>query len=242
MCVILFKTFLYLQKIKAAIMKTAAFFDLDNTIIKANTGIVWGKYMLLKGVLPFRFFLAAGFYGFMYKLGVYPFGKLIQKSFATVKGKDARKVISLTQDCFEGKKKKLYRRKLVEAIKWHQSQKHDVVIMTQTFDFIAKIFADDLGIKHLFSTEIEIKNGKFTGSSKPCIGHMKDDLMREFASQRHIDLSKSYAYTDSIRDLEMLEGVGHKYAINPRLKLKHIAKREDWNIWKFRRIRKNKFK
>jgi len=212
-------------------MKTGAFFDLDNTLLSTNTSISWGFHMLRNGNLPVKFFLTAGFYGSLYKLKLYPFDLLMKMLLKTLKGKSAKKTLEITKDYFGKKKIFMYRPRMLQQVGWHKSKKHEIVILTQAFDFIAKIFAKDLGIKYLISSEVEIRNNRFTGNVKPCVSYQKDDLMKKIASRLNIDLKKSYAYTDSIGDVEMLENVGHKYVINPGFKLKLIAKNKKWNIW-----------
>jgi hypothetical protein len=49
-----------------------------------------------------------------------------------------------------------------------------------------------------------------------------------------LDLSGSYAYTDSITDLPMLEAVGHPVAVNPDRDLRHEAEERGWEIRDFR--------
>ena len=50
-----------------------------------------------------------------------------------------------------------------------------------------------------------------------------------------IDLSQSYAYSDSITDLPMLEVVGNPVAVNPDKDLRRIAEERGWQIRDFRR-------
>jgi HAD superfamily hydrolase (TIGR01490 family) len=212
--------------------KTGAFFDLDDTILKGNSSVLWGFLMFRKGQLPFRFFFRAALYGGLYKLGLFPYDLAITKVIATLKGQSSVKAVRLTKIFFEKNKISMYRPRLLQQIGMHKGKKHEIVIITQTLDFIAKIFAKDLGIKHIISTEVETSKGKFTGNVKPCVGYRKDDLMWQISEKLNIDLKKSYAYTDSMRDLEMLEKVGHKFVVNPDARLGVIAKRKGWNIWR----------
>jgi len=50
-----------------------------------------------------------------------------------------------------------------------------------------------------------------------------------------IDLERSYAYSDSIADLPMLEAVGHPVAVNPDKELRKQAEEREWDIRDFRR-------
>ena len=50
-----------------------------------------------------------------------------------------------------------------------------------------------------------------------------------------LDLEASYAYSDSITDLPMLELVGHPVAGNPDRELVRIARERDWEVRYFQR-------
>ena len=57
--------------------------------------------------------------------------------------------------------------------------------------------------------------------------------MRELATRAHINLPQSYAYSDSITDLPMLELVGHPVAVNPDKELAREAREREWEIRDF---------
>jgi hypothetical protein len=54
------------------------------------------------------------------------------------------------------------------------------------------------------------------------------------ANWEGIDLDASYAYSDSITDLPMLEVVGHPVVVNPDRELARIAKEREWTVLQFR--------
>jgi hypothetical protein len=57
----------------------------------------------------------------------------------------------------------------------------------------------------------------------------------EIATQRGVDLNGSFAYSDSITDLPMLEAVGNPVAVNPDRELRRMAEQREWRIRDFRR-------
>ena len=59
--------------------------------------------------------------------------------------------------------------------------------------------------------------------------------MRELATRAHINLPQSYAYSDSITDLPMLEAVGHPVAVNPDRELAKQAREREWEVRFFQR-------
>jgi hypothetical protein len=67
------------------------------------------------------------------------------------------------------------------------------------------------------------------------MGPGKEQAMREVAERDGIDLSASFAYTDSSSDLPMLELVGNPVVVNPEKELKAMAVENDWPILRFQR-------
>jgi phosphoserine phosphatase len=55
-------------------------------------------------------------------------------------------------------------------------------------------------------------------------------MLASFARRRNLDLSRSYAYADSISDLPMLEAVGNPVVVNPDSRLQKAAKERGWQI------------
>ncbi|HET9671266.1 MAG TPA: haloacid dehalogenase-like hydrolase, partial [Actinomycetota bacterium] len=66
-------------------------------------------------------------------------------------------------------------------------------------------------------------------------GQQKADAVRAMARRTRLDLAGSYAYTDSITDLPMLEAVGHPVAVNPDKELRRTAEERGWQIRDFHR-------
>jgi phosphoserine phosphatase len=76
--------------------------------------------------------------------------------------------------------------------------------------------------------------GKFTGEMEFFAqGENKALAIRELALRRGIDLSESYAYSDSETDVPMLEVVGRPYAVNPDRALARMAHEREWPILTF---------
>ncbi len=60
--------------------------------------------------------------------------------------------------------------------------------------------------------------------------YFTDRGIEELAERRGYDLARSYAYSDSITDVHMLEVVGHPHAVNPDFRLAREARRRQWPI------------
>jgi phosphoserine phosphatase len=73
-------------------------------------------------------------------------------------------------------------------------------------------------------------------------GKAKRKAVKALAIERNISLKRSYAYSDSVNDLPMLNAVGNPHCVNPDVALRFYAKEASWPILDFkkRELRANK--
>jgi phosphoserine phosphatase len=83
-----------------------------------------------------------------------------------------------------------------------------------------------------------VKDGVYTGLPEgPFVyGEGKAVAIREMAERDGIDLSDSWAYSDSVSDLPMLRAVGHAVVVNPDANLTRIARDEGWDVMRFDKL------
>src|SRR4051794_19931316 len=84
----------------------------------------------------------------------------------------------------------------------------------------------------------EVRDGFYTGRPDGPFTYRegKPVAIREVAEREGIDLSESYAYSDSESDLPMLRCVGHPVAVNPDTELERVARQEGWRIIRFDKL------
>ena len=77
---------------------------------------------------------------------------------------------------------------------------------------------------------------RYTGSLEfYAYGEQKAHAIRELAERHELDLTASYAYSDSITDAPMLAAVGNPVAVNPDRELRRLAEEQGWEVRNFRR-------
>ncbi len=106
------------------------------------------------------------------------------------------------------------------------------VVITGALDFTIERLMDHLGMDDFKANHMEFVNGYSTGRIIPPVmaSATKAMWIREYAEREGLNLSDSYAYSDSISDLPMLSIVGHPVAVNPDMRLKQTATQHDWPI------------
>ena len=93
-----------------------------------------------------------------------------------------------------------------------------------------------LGADDVIATQLEIVDGKYTGEIEYyAYAEEKARAIRALAEERGYDLEGSFAYSDSITDVHMLEVVGHPHAVNPDRELRKVAIAKGWPVLVFTR-------
>ena len=131
----------------------------------------------------------------------------------------------------------LYREVLAEAYA-HQDAGRPVFIVTAASQELAEVLAHVLVLDGGVGMRSEVRDGVYTGRSAGPFTYRegKADAIRQLAVERGLDLSESYAYSDSESDLPMLRAVGHPVAVNPDSTLERVAREQGWRIMRFDKL------
>jgi HAD superfamily hydrolase (TIGR01490 family) len=213
--------------------KVAAIFDVDGTIVGSNvvSYFAWLRMRELPAAL--RPLWLAGFltkvpyYWGLDKLSRAHFNRAFYKNYAGWKPSRAR---HLGQESFAGFTLDRIFPEALQQLRDHKAAGHRVVLLSGALDFLLepmKDLADDV----LCSTLAQ-ENGAYTGelTGAPVAGEARARMLASFARRRGLDLTRSYAYADSISDLPMLEAVGNPVAVNPDRRLGTAAKARGWKV------------
>ena len=125
----------------------------------------------------------------------------------------------------------------LELIEEHRVAGRRVFIVSASPEEIVEPLADHLEVDEAIASRARIDDeGCYTGEMEfYAYGEQKAVAMREIAEREGIDLSASWAYSDSASDLPMLEAVGHPVVVNPDRDLARVARERQWEVRKFER-------
>ncbi|MBT8099026.1 MAG: HAD-IB family hydrolase [Gammaproteobacteria bacterium] len=123
-------------------------------------------------------------------------------------------------------------RALVQA---HMDKGHTVAIISSATPYQVRPAARELGIEHVLCSELEVKDGVFTGAVvKPtCFGPGKVTAAETLVERYGVDLDRSFFYSDSYDDIELLERVGNPRPLNPNKRLLAAAEQRGWPVRRF---------
>ncbi len=215
--------------------QAAAFYDLEGTLVSTNLVHTLAFYArrqqgLLKTV--------SKSIGTLAKLPLFGATDLYSRNvfneffFQSYKGESQDRLRYFSEELFEDVlKPAIYpgtRELLAQSRKIGQRQ----VVISGALDFTIDRLCQYLEIDEFVSNRLEFVNGYATGRILPPVmaSATKAKWMREYAERENINLSESYAYSDSISDLPMLSIVGHPVAVNPDFRLKQTARQHDWAV------------
>lgn len=216
--------------------RSAAFFDLDNTLIGGSSlfHLGWGGFRrgMFSPLEAARFTLAN--LRFMLTRKELKGAPQIWGNFAAsfVKGAEAAEMASIGREIIDESIRPAIRGPVVEMAQRHLESGHEVWIVTASPQELSQMLAENLGFTGGIGTRAEVMEGRYTGRIPQGILHgpQKAKAIVSLAGERGIDLAASSAYSDSINDLPMLLSVKFPNAVTPDRELARKAMLNGWPI------------
>lgn len=223
---------------------SAAFFDIDNTVVQGASIYAFGRGMVKNGIVTRREMANFAWKQAKFVLAgtenMDDIAKIQDSALSIVKGRRVEEMQALADDVFdEYMADKLWEGTLALAHA-HLDAGQRVWLVSATPIEVAQVIADRLGLTGAIGTRSEIKDGVYTGRllGSPVHGQAKADAVQALADVEGLDLTRCSAYSDSANDIPMLSLVGNPHAINPDRKLRSYAKAHEWPVNDFRVGRK----
>ena len=214
--------------------RAAAFFDLDRTLLRGASGPVITAALKEAGVLPDRTLPGEQLVYKVYDLvGETLVGMALARraaNFAAGWSRDA--VVEAARAAAEVLTGAVqpYARAIMDE---HRAAGRPVVLATTSPFDLVKPFADGLGLDDVIATEYGVdESGSYDGSivGNFVWGTGKLAAVRRWADENDVDLSASWAYSDSVYDTPLLSTVAHPYAVNPDPRLRLVAALRRWPV------------
>lgn len=213
-------------------MRTAAFFDLDKTLITENGARLWMQRERKLGRLGLGMLAQGFFFLLLYHFGIVDIEKAMRKAISTIKGMTPEEIRQETRAWYQECMAPNAAPGAMPAVDSHKQKGHMTVLLTSSSPYASECAVEQFGLDDAICSAYDVKDNRLTGDFLPplCYGEGKITHACKFAEQHNIDLSKSYFYTDSISDLPMLETVGYPQIVQPDPRLRREAKRRNWPI------------
>ena len=221
----------------------AAFFDVDNTLVRGST-----LYFLGRGMYQRGFFTKADISRFVvanlrFRMTGTEKKEVIEKfqNAATdfIGGHKVEEIKKVGEEIYDEFVSPKLWQGTFESAKSHLDCGEEVWLVTAAPQDMADIIAQRLGLTGALGSKASIKNGVYTGEleGKLLHGIEKAKAIQKLSEEHGFILQNCYSYSDSHNDIPLLQAVGHPCAINPDAILRIRALAEGWPIHDFRRAR-----
>jgi len=216
---------------------TAAFFDLDKTIISRSSTLAFAPAFYRLGLITRSQVLRGACAQLTFRLAGashYRMERVRDQVSGLCRGWDARQISQIVTDGLADVIVPHVYAEARELLDGHLRRGHDVLIASTSGQEIVGPIGTLLGACAVIATRLEVAEGRYTGSvSFYAYGQAKAERARELAAERGYRLGACYAYTDSVTDLPLLELVGHPHVVNPDRALRRIARARGWPVLAF---------
>ncbi len=216
---------------------TAAFFDLDKTLISRSSTLAFVpsfyRHGLINGMQAARGALAQ----LVFRLGGADHRQMERIKEQVAKlccGWPVERVTEIVTAHLADTIGPIVYAEARRLLDSHLAEGRDVIIVSTSGQEMVGPIGAMLGASEIIATRMRHADGHYTGELEfYAYGEAKASRIRELSQERGYRLDDCYAYSDSVTDLPMLETVGHPHAVNPDRQLRKIAAERGWPVLAF---------
>lgn len=210
-----------------------ALFDLDETLICANSNSLWMCWLVSQGYAPETLIGEEQALMAQYLQGEIPLETYMNRTLAPLTG-----MATLT---VSGWVRRFIQRDIVprvypaarERLAWHQQRGDTIMLISAGGEHLLTPIAQRLGLHGALAIGVEIIDDRYSG--QPCCslngqtGNASHPIDWQ-ALQQEARFHHTWAYSDSISDLSLLAQADHACAINPDAQLLQEARQRGWEV------------
>jgi putative phosphoserine phosphatase/1-acylglycerol-3-phosphate O-acyltransferase len=215
--------------------ETGAIFDFDGTLISGYSAVAFIQEQVRRGNLSPRELMELVSAMVSFGIGGMGFSAMMVAASQFLRGIREDSYANFGRELFESHIARLIYPESRALVQAHLKKGHTVAIITSATRYQVEPAARDLGIENVLCTKLEVEKGYFTGAvvQPTCFGQGKVAAAESLAEQFGVDLDRSFFYSDSDDDIQLLERVGKPRPLNPNTKLMSIAERRGWPVRRF---------
>ena len=196
----------------------AAFFDLDRTLIRRSSMLALAPALRRHGLIGWGSLARATAWHAVYLIRGVSSNQLAQaadQTFRLMKGWPVHEFQQLIAEEIEPLAALAFP-DAIQRMRAHQARGEQAIVVSASLVDLVDPLAQRLGLDGTLASHAAVRDGRFSGRVDSFLyGSAKAAAVRAYADEHGIDLSASSAYTDSRSDIELLEAVGHPFAVNP---------------------------
>ena len=208
-------------------------FDLDETLIAADSDHEWGQFVIDKGLVDAQKHKKKNddFYE-QYKAGQLDIKEYLQFSCSVLTQYSIEDLHRFRSEFVEQRILPIILDKAQDLVKKHRELGDTLLVITSTMEFVTRPIVDEFGIDILIAPDPEIVSNRYTGRivGVPSFAAGKVTRLEQWLANRQDSLEGSSFYSDSHNDLPLLRLVDNPVAVDPDPILREKAEENQWPI------------
>jgi len=217
-----------------------ALFDLDHTLLSGDSDMLWCEFLLAQGLLDDSFARRNRLMSEAYTAGSVTPADYCDFYAGLLAGRSEDDWLPLRRRFLD----EVVRARIPDdaraLLQRHREAGHTLLLTTATNRVVSALTAADLGVDHYLATELEMRDGCFTGRTQGTLNMRtgKVERLRTWLQARGESdsvLRQASFYTDSINDLPLLSVVRQPVVVDPDPRLEATALRKGWKVLRFNR-------
>ena len=208
-------------------------FDLDETLIAADSDHEWGQFVIDKGLVDAQKHKKKNddFYD-QYKAGQLDIDEYLQFSCSILTQYSIEDLHRFRSEFVAQRILPIILDKAQDLVKKHRELGDTLLVITSTIEFVTRPIVDEFGIDILIAPDPEIVSNRYTGRivGVPSFAAGKVTRLEQWLANRQDSLEGSSFYSDSHNDLPLLRLVDNPVAVDPDPILREKAEENQWPI------------
>ena len=208
-------------------------FDLDETLIAADSDPEWGQFVVDKGLVDAQIHKKKNddFYA-LYKAGQLDIDEYLQFSCSVLTQYSIEDLHRFRSEFVAQRILPIILDKAQDLVKKHRQLGDTLLVITSTIEFVTRPIVDEFGIDILIAPDPEIVSNRYTGRivGVPSFAAGKVTRLEQWLANRQDSLEGSSFYSDSHNDLPLLRLVDNPVAVDPDPILRKKAEENQWPI------------
>lgn len=216
-----------------------ALFDLDGTLLSADSDTLWCGFLVAQGLLDADMERRSANMAHAYAAGTVVPVDYARFQAQLLRGLTPQQLLPLQQRFLVERVRPLIPPAARRLLQQHRDAGDTLVLTTATSRVVSELTARDLGVDAHLCTELELQGGHYTGDLRGRVNMRtgKVDNLRDWLAAQGLPdslLRRASFYTDSINDLALLSVAARPVVVDPDMRLCVTAMRKGWTVLRLR--------
>ncbi len=210
-----------------------ALFDLDKTLICEDSTGLWLRWLVSQGFAPAALIEQERALMVQYHQGSLSIEEYMNTTLSPIAGMGTLTVSGWVRRFIQRDVMPRVYPCARKRMNWHLERGDRVMVVSATGEHLVTPIAQQLGAHGALAIDVEIVDDRYSGQTYGTMTHPygKVRQLKEWLLlQESAGFAQTWAYSDSMNDLPLLEHADHAWVINPAEPLHQLAQQRGWEV------------